>query len=192
MNVIIGSQCLSGVVSVTSDHVFGAMGSALLDIHGFHEYLWISIDTHGPPSKFLQYARYPWIRMVVHGYPWIFIGIRYIHGYQSIQKRYPWQCICIDSQQRVGASPCIIQVQEPWGGPRVQAAHIPRISRAYLPRQNRAQAPDCRPPPQIEGGLPPTGMSMDSNGYPWNCLMHGYSWISMDVEVDAWIFRSFQ
>ena len=45
VNVIIGSQCLSGVVSVTSDHVFAAMGSALLDIRGFR----ISMDIYRHP-----------------------------------------------------------------------------------------------------------------------------------------------
>ena len=45
VDVIIGSQCLSVVVSVTLDHVFAAMGSALLDIRGFR----ISMDIYRHP-----------------------------------------------------------------------------------------------------------------------------------------------
>ena len=127
------------------------------------------MDTHGCP----------WISMDIYRYPlyaWVSVYPKKVSMYKMDFHRFPTEG---------GGGPLYnpsLRIRE---APRVQAAHIPRISRAYLPRQNRAQAPDCRPPPQIEGGLPPTGMSMDSNGYPWNCLMHGYSWISMDVEVDA-------
>jgi hypothetical protein len=163
---------------------------------GYPWFSWISMDIYRHPWTSIEILAIREVSMDTHGCSWISMDI---YGYPL----YPWVSVYPKKVSMTmylhrfptkgGGEPLYnpSSRKEPWGGPRVQAAHIPRISRAYLPRQNRAQAPDCRPPPQIEGGLPPTGMSMDSHGYPWNCLMHGCSWISTDVEVDARIFKSF-
>jgi hypothetical protein len=132
-----------------------AIREVSMDTHGCS---WISMDIY-------RYPLYPWVSV----YPKKVSMTMYLH-------RFPTEG---------GGEPLYNPSSRTMGGSQstgcAYPAHIPRIS----PPTKRAQAPDCRPPPQIEGGLPPTGMSMDSNGYPWNCLMHEYSWISMDVEVDA-------
>ena len=151
---------------------------------GYPWFSWISMDIYRHPWTSIEILAIREVSMDTHGcswISWIFTGIRYIHGYQSIQKRYPWQCICIDSQQRVGASPCIIQVQEPWGVPEYRL----RISRAYpahiSPDKTEPRHRIVGHPHRLRGAYPPQGcqwIPMDIHGIAWCMDIHGYPWMS--------------
>ena len=131
VNVIIGSQCLSGVVSVTSDHVFAAMGSALLDIRGFR----ISMDIYRHPWTSIEILAIREVSMDTHGCSWISMDIyRY--------PLYPWVSVYPKKVSMTmylhrfptegGGEPLYNPSSRTMGGSQgtccAYPAHIPRIS----------------------------------------------------------------